>query len=198
MDCSRCSKRDDYAPRIVRIREQANVRALFSQTAWLVHKGEMMLRDRFDHIPNDNLADDSNAKKFLRTVKRRVERHNQCLFKRKRRCKRWASSSKWCELLERGSAGHVYLRQLLSGMHPDCMCLKQCLTPLMFAAKTGDLVLAKLCLMAGANIEATDEAGNTARSHALKERHSHLNDFLAMSGAHPNCIGVGTSNDMYM
>ena len=73
MDCSSCCKRDDYAPRSVRRREQANVRALFAQMAWLVHKGKVMLRGRFDHIPNDNLADDSNVQEVLCKVKQRTK-----------------------------------------------------------------------------------------------------------------------------
>jgi uncharacterized protein len=66
-------------------------------------------------------------------------------------------------------------------------------TPLLFAARNGDLESVRVLLAAGAKIEETAADGYTALLVASHRRYTQLGEFLLEQGANPNASGPGYS-----
>lgn len=67
------------------------------------------------------------------------------------------------------------------------------LTPLLFAAREGDLEGARLLLAAGADVNATDPVGATGLVAAARAGHGSIATLLLDYGADPNAAGAGYS-----
>jgi uncharacterized protein len=65
------------------------------------------------------------------------------------------------------------------------------LTPLLFAARDGDLGAVKILITAGANLDATTGIGETALMLAAHNDHTELALFLLDKGADPNIVEAG-------
>ena len=65
------------------------------------------------------------------------------------------------------------------------------LTPLLFAARDGDIESAKMLIAAGANINATTGIGETALMLAARNDHTDVALFLLDKGADPNIVEAG-------
>jgi ankyrin repeat protein len=72
------------------------------------------------------------------------------------------------------------------------------LTPLMFAARNGDMESVKILLDAGANVNQTSEFGWTALLVATQNRYYKLGEFLLQHGADPNIQNVGGWSPLYI
>ena len=66
-------------------------------------------------------------------------------------------------------------------------------TPLLFAARHGDIDSARLLLNAGADVDDTGADGNGALALAAMSGHPRLAEFLLARGANPNADGAGYS-----
>ena len=66
-------------------------------------------------------------------------------------------------------------------------------TPLLFAARHGDVDSARLLLNAGADVDDTGADGNSALALATISGHPRLAEFLLARGADPNAAGAGYS-----
>jgi ankyrin repeat protein len=66
-------------------------------------------------------------------------------------------------------------------------------TPLLFAARHGDVASARLLLNAGADVDETGADGNSALVLATMSGHPRLAEFLLARGADPNADGAGYS-----
>ena len=66
-------------------------------------------------------------------------------------------------------------------------------TPLLFAARHGDVDTARLLLNAGADVDETGADGNGALALAVMSGHPRLAEFLLARGADPNADGAGYS-----
>ena len=66
-------------------------------------------------------------------------------------------------------------------------------TPLLFAARHGDIDSARLLLNAGADVDDTGADGNGALALAAMSGHPRLAEFLLARGANPNANGAGYS-----
>ena len=64
-------------------------------------------------------------------------------------------------------------------------------TPLLFAARHGDVASARLLLNAGADVDETGADGNSALVLATMSSHPRLAEFLLARGANPNADGAG-------
>jgi uncharacterized protein len=72
------------------------------------------------------------------------------------------------------------------------------LTPLLFAAREGDLETTKVLLEAGADVNQTSEYGWTALLIATHNRFYHLGTYLLEKGANPNLANEGGWNPLYL
>ena len=72
------------------------------------------------------------------------------------------------------------------------------LTPLIFAAREGDLESARVLLDAGADVNQTSEYGWTALLTAANNRHYGLGKFLIERGANPNIANKGGWTPLYL
>jgi ankyrin repeat protein len=72
------------------------------------------------------------------------------------------------------------------------------LTPLLFAAREGDIESVKALLDAGADVNQTSEYGWTALLVATQNRYYKLGAFLLERGANPNLANVGGWNPLYL
>jgi ankyrin repeat protein len=72
------------------------------------------------------------------------------------------------------------------------------LTPLVFAAREGDLASAKALLDAGADVNQTTEYGWTPLLTATNNRHYTLADYLIERGANPNIANKGGWTPLYL
>ncbi|MEJ0036132.1 MAG: ankyrin repeat domain-containing protein [Gammaproteobacteria bacterium] len=72
------------------------------------------------------------------------------------------------------------------------------LTPLLFAAREGDMASVKILLDAGANVNQTSEYGWTALLVATQNRYYKLGAFLLQHGADPNIQNLGGWNPLYI
>ena len=72
------------------------------------------------------------------------------------------------------------------------------LTPLLFAAREGDMTSVKILLDAGANVNQTSEYGWTALLVATQNRYYKLGAFLLQHGADPNIQNLGGWNPLYI
>ena len=66
-------------------------------------------------------------------------------------------------------------------------------TPVLFAARHGDIDSARLLLNAGADVDDTGADGNSALALAAMSGHPRLAEFLLARGANPNANGAGYS-----
>jgi ankyrin repeat protein len=72
------------------------------------------------------------------------------------------------------------------------------LTPLVFAAREGDLATARLLLDAGADVNQATQFGFTALLTATQNRHYELGKFLLERGADPNLTNKGGWSPLYI
>ncbi len=72
------------------------------------------------------------------------------------------------------------------------------LTPLVFAAREGDIEIARLLLDAGADVNQTTEFGFTPLLTATQNRHYRLGNFLLERGADPNIENKGGWTPLYI
>ena len=85
-------------------------------------------------------------------------------------------------------AGQTELAKVLldAGANPDLPSTIQLHTPLMEAARTGDIALAELLLEKGADLHAVSSTGMTALHFAAAEGSAEMVQLLLRNGAHPN------------
>ena len=100
-------------------------------------------------------------------------------------------------LLEHGANSHVRsdVWPLMMGVEPHTE-YKRVIpqggnTPLMFAARSGDVASARLLVAAGADVNDTDAWGMSATVLAAHSGHEELVDFLLARGADPNAAAAG-------
>jgi uncharacterized protein len=72
------------------------------------------------------------------------------------------------------------------------------LTPLVFAARVGDLDTVRVLLEAGADVNQTTEYGWTALLAAVNNRYYRVADYLLDQGANPNIANAGGWNALYL
>ena len=94
-----------------------------------------------------------------------------------------ARSNGWTEVVKtsRQTANPAYIMDLQQGGY----------TPLLFAARVGDLASAKLLVAAGADVNDRAPSGTSAVVVAAHSGHGELAAFLLENGADPNSAGAG-------
>jgi ankyrin len=103
-----------------------------------------------------------------------------------------AHSLTWNEVVNVGGDGNVFLTTDVTENPPDAVVMKQGgFTPLLFAARYGDIESAKVLLANGARVNDAAASGATALVLAAHSGHTAFATFLLDHGADPNAADAG-------